>query len=52
MTEDERASREARKAAEIEETKRVAAKSRRLHQLLHKDDKIDFLQALGLLKKD
>jgi hypothetical protein len=48
---DERAFFLDRKDAELQEEKRTAAKSRKLHQLLHKDPK-GFLRELGLLKKD
>jgi hypothetical protein len=37
MTDRERADRQARNEAALDETKRIAAKSRRLHQLLHRD---------------
>jgi hypothetical protein len=50
MTDDERAVFLDRKDVELEEKKRIAAKSKKLHQLLHKDPK-GFLQELGLLKK-
>jgi hypothetical protein len=51
MTDAELAAWQARKDAEMEETKQTAARSRRLDQLLHKDQK-GFLRELGLLKKD
>jgi hypothetical protein len=51
MTDAERAARQARKDAELEQTKRTAAKTRSFNQLLHKDSKAAW-QQLGLLKKD
>jgi hypothetical protein len=51
MTDAERAAWQARNDAEMEETKRTAARSRHLHQLLHKDRK-GFLRELGLLNKN
>jgi hypothetical protein len=50
LTNEERAARLARQAAELEETKRLAAKSRRFHKLLHTDTRAA-LQELGLLPK-
>jgi hypothetical protein len=51
MTDDERVAWQARKDAELEDTKRTAAKTRNLHQLIHKDPK-PALRELGLLKKN
>ena len=51
MTDAEKAAWQARKDAELEETKRTAARSRKLHQLINKDPK-GFLREIGLLKRD
>jgi hypothetical protein len=50
MTEAERVTQQARNDAEMEETKRTAARSREFHQLIRKDPR-RALQELGLLKK-
>jgi hypothetical protein len=50
MTVAEQAAWQARKEAELEETKRTAARSRKLHQLIHRDPKA-FLREIGLPKK-
>jgi hypothetical protein len=50
MTDDERAAWQARKDAELEETKQMAARTRKFNQLLRKDPTVA-LQELGLLKK-
>jgi hypothetical protein len=53
LSDDEIAAKQAREEAELEEIKRVAARSRKLHQLLHKDAPA-FLREIGFpkLKKD
>ena len=50
MTDDERAAWLARKDAELTETKRIVANSRRLHKILHADPKA-FLRRTWFIEK-